>query len=126
MPPACLDTADAGIGKIRQQPHQEVSRRQKVRVKDGNEVSLHAIAGILQRTSLETMWLTTATHFNSHTSCSQPRGDFVNDDGGIVVGIVKHLDQETVVWVLEAADGAEQTLDDVAFVVHRQLNCDGR
>src|SRR5207248_7903162 len=47
----------------------------------------------------------------------------VDDRGSIVVRIVQYLDQQAVAWVCDVAHGAEQTFDDVAFVVHRQLDC---
>ena len=120
--PASLDDADLGVGEILDHLAQDIARRYKVRIEDGDEFSFGDLESLGQSASLESPAV--AAMEIAH---AVPSGGILPDElfgnlAGFVGRVVEHLDFQLFARVVERRGGFEQPADDIAFVVERQLN----
>ena len=107
-------------------PQQPVFRRNKVGVKDGDELARRRLQPFRQRSGLEPFSVIAVVIGDGVA----PPGVFTHEarahDLGLVSRIVEHLDFQELPRVVDASDSLEQPLDHVALVIHRQLDGDAR
>ena len=124
--PAALDHRHLGVGEVVDHLADDRRGRNKVGVKDGDELARRRLQPFRQRSSLEPFPVIAVVIGDG---VARP-GVFTHEarahDLGLVSRIVEHLDFQELPRVVDASDSLEQPLDHVALVIHRQLDGDAR
>src|ERR1022692_4498581 len=105
---------------------EEIRRRDEIGIENGDEFACGGLQSFLQRAGFEALAIVAVMVFDgepqSAIALHQRRGKW----GGVVGGIVQHLDLEQLAGILDAGDLVDEPLDDVPFVEDGQLNGDRR
>src|ERR1035438_9424493 len=124
--PAGLHDADSRVGEMLDGAREEIRRRDEIGIENGDEFACGGLQSFLQRAGFEALAIVAVMVFDgepqSAIALHQRRGKW----GGVVGGIVQHLDLEQLAGILDAGDLVDEPLDDVPFVEDGQLNGDRR
>ena len=118
----------AGVvaAEIRHGAAQEIGRRKEIGVEDGDEFAAGGFQPFGQRAGLVAFAIVAMQVADigaeGLVALDAGAGDLLR----LVGGIVEHLDFEFLGRIVEARDGFDQPLDDVALVVDRKLHGDAR
>ncbi len=124
VPPAGLNTADLGIGKVGDDQPQKAWLRNKVSIQHGDQLTLGLREPDGQGSGLETgpLWPGDVDHIDP--LCTQMLDDALHQRAGPVGRIVEHLDLEPFPRVVQPGHRSQQPLDGVQLVIDWQLNRD--
>ena len=126
MAPTGLDAPDRGIGERRERTLEKVGWRYEIGVEDSKEFAARVGKPRPQGAGLVASAVG-APVLNDVDSLLPVDCDAAGDDLARIVGrVVQYLDLEPLRRVVESGGRVDQPPDDVAFIVHRQLNGDTR
>ena len=124
--PAALDHRHLGVGEVVDHLADDRRGRNKVGVKDGDELARRGLQPFRQRSGLEPFSVTAVVVGDGVAGPGVFTDEARADDLRLVVRIVEHLDFQELPRVVDVGGGLEQPLDHVALVIHRQLDGDAR
>ena len=105
---------------------EEIRRWNEIGIENGDEFTSSGLQPCLQGAGFEACAIVAVMVFDGEPqgaiALHQRRGKW----GGIVGGIVQHLDLEQLAGILDAGDLVNEPLDDIPFVEDGQLNGDRR
>ena len=124
--PPHLDHADLGIGEILDRVLQYVGLRQKIRVEYRDELGIGVLQTVFQRPRLEARAIVAMDVVDIDAFALELLDRLRRDTHRLVRAVVQHLNLQKFPGIVDPARVFDDALGDVLFVVHRQLNADGR
>ena len=124
--PARLHHADLGIGEVMNALHQKIGRRNKISVKNGNELALRRFQSFRQSARLEALAIVAVQVVNRMSQGGIAIDQETSDLHGFVGRIVEQLDVELFFRIVEPAHGVKQPVYYVLLIKDRQLHRDAR
>ncbi len=126
MSPACLHHAHLLVVEVGQSAPQEVGLGNEVRIEDADELARGGGQAPVEGTRLEPVAAAAAQMGRIQTALLQRLHPAPDRLRRVVIRIVQNLDLDSIRRIVQPGHGTEQTLDDIKFVVNRQLNGDYR
>ncbi len=124
--PAGLHHADLWISEMVNALQEEVGRRNKVGVEDGDELALRGLQASFEGSGFVAFAIGAVEVDHRISERGVAIDEQARDFHGFVGRIVEQLDVELVFRVIEAADGIEKAVDYVLLIEDRQLHGDAR
>ncbi len=124
--PPPLHHPDPRVGEVVDRLLQEIGLRNKIGIENGDELALRRFQPVFQGTGLEARAILPVDIVNVQTDAAPSFHSVGRDHPGLVGRIVKHLDVEQMPRIIEGADGVDEALHHVHFVVGRELDGDPR
>ena len=118
MSPAALNDADIGLRhEVGQGPAQEIGRRDEVGIKNRDDFALAFCRASCQGAGFETVALIPADVLDFIAAAFQLCELARNQLNGRVGGIIKHLDEKFVSWVIKGCHRIKESAGDIGLVV---------
>ena len=125
--PAGLGQGQPGLGgKHGDHPAQEVGRGAEVGVEDGHELAGGRGQPGRQGAGLEAGAVGAVEQTDGTAARAMVGHAGPDDGGGVVGGIVQHLEGQALAGVVERGGGVDELFSDVALIEERELHQDGR
>jgi len=126
--PACLHHADfaaaIGVHEIRNGEAKKIGFGEKVGVEDGDEFALGGFQAVFQGAGFVAFAVGAVDVYDGHALRGVALDASAGDFACLVGGVVQHLHVEQFGRIVEARDGFDEALNDVALVEDGQLHGD--
>src|SRR4029077_1555304 len=122
MPPPRLNHSDFWIGKEMDSASEQVFFRNKIGVEDAKKFAVSGSQSYGKGASLKASPINPMDPLDVETALPQFLSTRRGDLPCLIRRIVKHLNLEKLLWIIEFAHGTDQPLGDVDFIENRQLD----
>ena len=126
VPPARLHHSDFAIAEVIDNVFEKVWRGNEVRIENRDQLACGELQSVLQRAGFESMAIRAMDVMDVETQFAMFLDARRGNLGGAVRRIVQNLNFQQFSRISDAASGFDQPLDNVQFVVDRQLHGDPR
>jgi hypothetical protein len=124
MGPAGLHHPHLGIGEMGEHSLEQIGRRDKIRIEDGDEIPLCLCGGLGKGAGFESLPHHPPHHPDVHAQGAMLGHPLVHGRRGVVGGIVQDLDFQEVGRMIQLGHSVDETEGHFAFVEDGQLNGD--
>ena len=124
--PARLHQRDLLVGEVIDGARQEVGLRNEVGVEDRDELAARDLQALVERAGLVAGAIRAVDVLDVDALHRMATHGELRDLLRLVRRIVQHLDLEQLARIFDLADSIDQPIDDIHFVVERQLDGDDR
>ncbi len=119
--PAGLHHADLGVGEVVNGAHQKIGGRNKIGIEDGDEFAGGGFQAFLEGSGFIAVAIAAVQIVDGVAEGAIAFHQGFGEGGGIVGGIVQHLDLQELLRIIHLDGLFDQPLHHVALVVQRQL-----
>ena len=124
MAPTHLHHADLWICEVMYGSLKNIGGWDEIGVEDQYELAFTPLEAGGEGTGFKAVTVGAPDIFDIQSVGGQALDDLAGLVAGLVLRVVEDLDFKAVARIVEVGYGIEQALDDVVFVVERQLHCD--